>query len=205
MSMPRSPATSSSLPAPPITLSSPRSPITRSSSPAPPSTSSLPRPPWITSAPGPPQIRSLPRLPRIVSAPFPPQITSRPGVPWITSLPSVPTIFAWRPWQIGVSIVAFSVVAAPATAAKAARAASAARIPIRSFIRRRSGAADQLLVDELVGAEAAELAAEAGALETAERQLGTVRPDQVDVDHSGFDPVGDPLALRLVGGHHVGA
>ena len=36
---------------------------------------------------------------------------------------------------------------------------------------------DQLLVDELVGAEAAELAAEAGALDAAERQLGAVGAD----------------------------
>src|SRR3954453_6431343 len=68
-----------------------------------------------------------------------------------------------------------------------------------------SGAADQLLVDELVGAVAAELAAEARALEAAERQLRAVGPDQVDVNHPGFDLVGDPIGLLLVGGHQVGA
>src|SRR6059058_5845363 len=68
-----------------------------------------------------------------------------------------------------------------------------------------SGAADQLLVDELVGSVAAELAAEARALEAAERQLRAVRPDEVDVDHPGFDLVGDAVGLLLVGGHQVGA
>src|SRR5262249_21194298 len=69
----------------------------------------------------------------------------------------------------------------------------------------RSGAADQLLVDELVGAVGAELAAEAGALEAAERQLRAVGEDQVDVDHPGFDPVRHALALLGIGRHYVGA
>src|SRR5262249_35015549 len=56
-------------------------------------------------------------------------------------------------------------------------------------------AADELLVDELVGAVAAELAAEAGALEAAERQLRAVGQHQVDVDHPRFELVGDPLPL----------
>src|SRR3954454_18458295 len=68
-----------------------------------------------------------------------------------------------------------------------------------------SGAADQLLVDELIGAVAAELAAEARALEAAERQLRTVGADQVDVDHPRFDLVGYAIGLLLVGGHQVGA
>src|SRR5262249_23600759 len=68
-----------------------------------------------------------------------------------------------------------------------------------------SGAANQLFVDELVGSDGAQLAAEAGALVAAERQLGAVGEDQVDVDHPGFDLVRDPLGLVGVGTHHVGA
>src|SRR5215213_6338097 len=59
--------------------------------------------------------------------------------------------------------------------------------------------ADELLVDELVDAVAAELAAEAGALDAAERQLGAVGADEVDEDHPGLDPVGDPERLVGVG------
>src|SRR5712691_9465448 len=55
--------------------------------------------------------------------------------------------------------------------------------------------ADQLLVDELVGAVAAELASEAGAFRAAERQLSSVRADDVHVDHAGVDPVGNALGL----------
>ena len=64
--------------------------------------------------------------------------------------------------------------------------------------------ADEFLVYELVDAEPAELAAEAGPLHTAERQFGTVGADQVDVHHARFEPVGDPGALLLVGGEDVG-
>src|SRR6185312_12469415 len=69
------------------------------------------------------------------------------------------------------------------------------------FAARRSGRADQLLVDELVGPVAAELAAEARALEPSERQLGAVRADDVDVDHPGLDLVGDAFGLGGVGRH----
>ena len=53
------------------------------------------------------------------------------------------------------------------------------------------------LFDELVDAEAAELAAEAGALHAAERQLDALGADGVDEHHAGVDLVGD--AQRLVG------
>src|SRR5215211_5746361 len=135
-------------------------------------------------------------------------MTSRSGVPWRTSLPSVPAISASRPWQRGRSS-SCARVAARALTAKAANAQSSTmRITPRKRLTRAesySGAADQLLVDELVGAVAAELAPEPGALEAAERQLRGVRADQVDVDHPGFDPVGDPLRLLLVVGHQVRA
>ena len=67
-----------------------------------------------------------------------------------------------------------------------------------------SADADQFLVHELVDAEPAQLAAEAGPLHTAERQFDAVGADHVDVHHSGLDPVGDPLGLFLIGGEHVG-
>ena len=65
--------------------------------------------------------------------------------------------------------------------------------------------ADQLLVDELLDAVLAELAAEAGALDAAERQLGAVEADAVDVDHPGVEAVRDPLRLLGVVGEDVGA
>ena len=70
----------------------------------------------------------------------------------------------------------------------------------------RSGAdADELLVDELVGREQAHLARGAGALDAAERQLGRVGEDEVDVDHAGVDLVGDARGLLLVGREDVRA
>src|SRR4029077_9945274 len=66
-----------------------------------------------------------------------------------------------------------------------------------------SADADQLLVDELVGPVAAELASEAGAFRSAERQLGTVCADDVHVDHAGVDPVRDAIGLLRVVRHHV--
>src|SRR5262249_35533370 len=185
---------------------------------------SLPRPPWIRSAPGPPQSRSLPRLPRMMSSPPPPQITSRPGVPVSLSGPSVPTMSACLPWQRGVGSSGAAVsapVPAPAAGLVAASAQPTAIPLIRGFTGCKkppgpdgcgplraasepSSAANQLLVDELVGPGGAQLAAEAGALDAAERQLGAVGEDEVDVDHPGFDLVRDPLRLILVGAHHVG-
>src|SRR5215208_5288857 len=64
---------------------------------------------------------------------------------------------------------------------------------------------DQLLVDELVDAVAAQLAAEAGALDTAEGQLRAVGADHVDEHHAGLDLLRDPHGLVLVRGHHVRA
>src|SRR4051794_19255771 len=55
--------------------------------------------------------------------------------------------------------------------------------------RGSGGCSDQLLVDELLRAEAAEFPAEARALRPAERQLDAVRADEVDVDHAGVDLV----------------
>src|SRR3954453_4916106 len=135
-------------------------------------------------------------------------MTSRSGVPWRTSLPSVPTISASRPWQRGRSSSCARVAATALTAQAANANSSTTRMAPRKRLTRAesySGAADQLLVDELVSAVAAELAPEPGALEAAERQLRAVGPDQVHVDHPGFDLVGHPLALLLVGGHHIRA
>src|SRR5690349_19073047 len=64
---------------------------------------------------------------------------------------------------------------------------------------------DQLLVDELVHAVAAELAAEARALDAAERQLGAVRADDVDEHHPRLDLLRDPDRLVLVRRHDVRA
>src|SRR3954453_15104617 len=135
-------------------------------------------------------------------------MTSRSGVPWRTSLPSVPTISASRPWQRGRSSSCARVAATALTAQAANANSSTTRMAPRKRLTRAesySGAADQLLVDELVSAVAAELAPEPGALEAAERQLRAVGADQVDVDHPGFDLVGDAIGLLLVGGHQVGA
>src|SRR3954447_23349201 len=63
----------------------------------------------------------------------------------------------------------------------------------------------QLLVDELVHAEAAELAPEAGGLHPAERELDALRADRVDEDHAGLDLVGDAQRLLFVGRVHVRA
>src|SRR5579863_9924380 len=68
-----------------------------------------------------------------------------------------------------------------------------------------SADADQLLVDELIGPVAAELAPEARRLDAAERELRTIGPDDVHVDHAGLDLVGDALGLRGVGREQVGA
>ena len=62
-----------------------------------------------------------------------------------------------------------------------------------------SADADHLLVDELVGAEAAELAARARALDAAEGQLGAVGEHDVHEHHAGLDAVGDAERLLLVG------
>src|SRR3954452_1800950 len=135
-------------------------------------------------------------------------MTSRSGVPWRTSLPSVPTISASRPWQRGRSSSCARVAATALTAQAANANSSTTRMAPRKRLTRAesySGAADQLLVDELVSAVAAELAPEPGALEAAERQLRAVGPDQVHVDHPGFDLVGDAVGLLFVGAHHIGA
>src|SRR6185503_5091621 len=63
---------------------------------------------------------------------------------------------------------------------------------------------EQLLVDELGGAEASELAAEAGPLDSAERQLGAFRADRVDEDHPRVAPVRAAQRLVAVVRHHVG-
>ena len=58
-----------------------------------------------------------------------------------------------------------------------------------------SADADHLLVDKLVHAEPAELAAEPGALDPTEWQLSTLRPDGVDEHHPRVDLVGDAQGL----------
>ena len=65
--------------------------------------------------------------------------------------------------------------------------------------------ADQLAVDELLGRELAQLAAEPGALDAAERQLRGIGADDVHEHHAGVDLVGDAQRLLLVGGEEVGA
>ena len=65
-----------------------------------------------------------------------------------------------------------------------------------SQVRSRPPDADQLLVDEFIGPEAAKLAAEAGALDTAERQLGAVGADEVDEHHARVEVGRDPQGLR---------
>ena len=65
--------------------------------------------------------------------------------------------------------------------------------------------ADELLVDELVDAVAAELAAETRPLHAAERQLDALRADGVDEHHARLDLVRDAASLLVVGGEHVGA
>src|SRR5690348_15728784 len=68
-----------------------------------------------------------------------------------------------------------------------------------------SADADQLLVDELVCAVAAEFAAEAGALRAPEGQFRAVCADDVHVDHAGVDPICDALGLLRVVRHQIGA
>ncbi len=70
---------------------------------------------------------------------------------------------------------------------------------------RSEQASDQLLVDELIHAVAAQLTAEAGALDAAERKLGAVQQHTVDEHHAGVDLVGHPCGLLGVGGEEVGA
>ena len=64
---------------------------------------------------------------------------------------------------------------------------------------------DGLDVAELADAVGGELAAVAGALGAAEGQLGALGTDPVDEDHSGLQPVRDPLRLSGIRGEHVGA
>src|SRR4051795_5157028 len=135
-------------------------------------------------------------------------MTSRSGVPWRTSLPSVPTISASRPWQRDRSSSCARVAATALTANAANANSSTTRMAPRKRLTRAesySGTANQLLVDELVGAVAAELASEPGSLEPSERQPRGVGPDQVPVDHPGFGPGGDAVRLLFVGAHHIGA
>src|SRR5690349_10623577 len=72
------------------------------------------------------------------------------------------------------------------------RAPVTRRLGIAASLRaagRLPGDADELLVDELVGGEEAQLARGPAALDAAERQLGAVGEDAVDVDHAGLDAV----------------
>src|SRR6476619_4131142 len=62
---------------------------------------------------------------------------------------------------------------------------------------------DQLLVDELVRTVLAQLASRTGALDAAERQLGAVGADDVDVHHAGVDLVRDSIGLIGVGREQV--
>ena len=82
--------------------------------------------------------------------------------------------------------------------------AGAARSPAFNDQSQPLADADQFLVHELVDAEPAEFAAEAGPFHTAERQLDTFGADRVDEYHARLDPVGDPLGLFLIGGENVG-
>src|SRR3984957_14697539 len=59
---------------------------------------------------------------------------------------------------------------------------------------------EEALVDELVDAEGAELAAEAGALGAAEGQVGALPGRGVDVGHADLKLLGDPAGALLVGG-----
>src|SRR6185312_9524869 len=94
----------------------------------------------------------------------------------------------------------------PSTLPIAANGCQSRVVAVPSAIRSSCSAdADQLLVDELVGSVAAELASEAGAFRAAERQLGSVRADDVHVDHAGVDLVRDALGLLWVIRHHVRA
>ena len=68
-----------------------------------------------------------------------------------------------------------------------------------------SADADHLLVDELVRAEASELATGARALDAAEGQLRAVGAHHVDEDHAGLDAVGDAHGLVRIRREHVGA
>src|SRR5262252_4188156 len=85
------------------------------------------------------------------------------------------------------------------------RAGECGAPPPGGTARCRSADPDQLLVDELVGAVLAELAAGAGALDAAERQLCAVRADDVHVDHAGIDLVRHPLGLFGIRREEVGA
>src|SRR3954447_17781508 len=71
--------------------------------------------------------------------------------------------------------------------------------------RRLAADADQLLVDEFVSSVAAQLAAESGTLDAAERKLWSIGADDVHVDHPGIDLVRDALRLFLVVGHQLRA
>src|SRR6478609_10591704 len=77
--------------------------------------------------------------------------------------------------------------------------------PGRRFRREASADADELLVDELVDAEASELSTEARSLDSAERQLDALGADRVDEYHARLDLVGDPTGLLVVRGEHVRA
>src|SRR4051794_25200279 len=65
--------------------------------------------------------------------------------------------------------------------------------------------ADQLLVDELVRAQAPKLAPKARALGAAKRKLRAIGADDVHVDHPGVELIRHPRRLIRVRGHHVGA
>ena len=54
---------------------------------------------------------------------------------------------------------------------------------------------NELLVGELVEAEAAEFAADAGVLHSAERQVGRALHGGVEPDHADVEPVGDVVGL----------
>src|SRR3954471_19561578 len=79
------------------------------------------------------------------------------------------------------------------------------RIPGREWDDWLSADANELLVDELVSPVAAQLAAESGALDAAERKLWSIGADDVHVDHPGIDLVRDALCLLLVVRHQIGA
>src|ERR1700735_1768619 len=58
---------------------------------------------------------------------------------------------------------------------------------------------EEALVDELVDAERAELAAEAGALGAAEREVGALTGGGVHVGQAPLELLGDPARALLVG------
>src|SRR5688500_5503673 len=74
----------------------------------------------------------------------------------------------------------------------------------RAALHDLSDNSDELLVHELIHAEPAQLAADPGAFDTAERELDAACANAIDEHHAGLDPIGDAGGLLWVDREHIG-